>query len=118
MGLLKRRSTGASPSISPAPSAPPPSSTDAVTDLPIWPSGIARLSDGILEVTTGDGIRVARADILEVGVKAPRAGCLSLTIRYRAGLDRPKHSYWVEERHEAALRRLVAQVAPVGSEAS
>ena len=81
-----------------------------MADLPIWPSGIARLSEGILEVTTGDGIRVAVSDILEIGTKPPRAGRLSLTLKYRAGLDTVKTSFWVEAEHEAALRELVAAV--------
>jgi hypothetical protein len=79
-----------------------------MTDLPIWPSGIARLSDGILEVTTGDGIRVATRDILDVEVKPPRAGRLSLQLKYLAGLDTVKTSYWVEPENEAALHELVA----------
>jgi hypothetical protein len=81
-----------------------------MADLPIWPSGIARLSDGILEVTTGDGIRVATRDILDIGTKPPRAGRLSLTLEYRAGLDTVKTSYWVEPENEAALNELVAAV--------
>lgn len=79
-------------------------------DLPIWPSGIARVSDGILEVTTGDGIRVAVRDIKEIGVEPPRAGRLSLTLRYAAGLDKVTCSYWVEAEHEAALNALVDRV--------
>jgi hypothetical protein len=79
-------------------------------DLPLWPSGLARFSDGILEVTTGEGLRVATRDILEIGAKPPRAGRLSLVLRYRAGLDRPKRSWWVGAEHEDALRRLVADV--------
>jgi hypothetical protein len=82
----------------------------AGTDLPIWPSGIARFEGGILEVTTGDGFRVAAGDILEIGVEPPRAGRLSLRVAYRAGLDKPKRSYWVEPQHEAALRELVRSV--------
>jgi hypothetical protein len=78
--------------------------------LPIWPSGVARLTDGILEVTTGDGIRVATGDIVEIGVEPPRSGRLSLKLVYRAGLDRVRRSYWVEGEHEAALRLLVDEV--------
>jgi hypothetical protein len=78
--------------------------------VPIWPSGIARF-DGILEVTTGDGIRVAANDIVEIGVEPPRARRLSLRLGYRAGLGRARTSYWVEPEHEAALRRLVDPVA-------
>jgi hypothetical protein len=80
-------------------------------DLPIWPSGIARFADGILEVTTGEGIRVAAQDIIEIGIKPPRAGRLSLTLTYRAGLNRNKTSYWVEARHETALDELVETVS-------
>ncbi len=78
--------------------------------LPIWPSGIARLHDGILEITTGDGLRVALRDISAIGVEPRRAGRLSLRLAYRAGLDRRKTSYWVEPEHEAALHRLVDAV--------
>jgi hypothetical protein len=81
-----------------------------MADLPIWPSGIARLSDGILEVTTGDGVRVATRDITSIGVKPPRAGRLSLTLEFRAGLDNVKTSYWVEPANEAALNELVSAV--------
>ena len=84
--------------------------SQTIPELAIWPSGIARFADGILEVTTGDGIRVAAADIIEIGVEPPRAGRLSLTLAYRAGLMKNKTSYWVEPEHEAALRRLVDAV--------
>jgi hypothetical protein len=79
-------------------------------DVPIWPSGIARFSDGILEVTTGGGIRLAARDIIEIGVRPPRAGRLSLRLRYRAGLSKVKTGYWVEPQHEASLHRLVDAV--------
>lgn len=85
--------------------------SQTIPELAIWPSGIARFAGGILEVTTGDGIRVAAADIIEIGVEPPRAGRLSLTLAYRAGLMKAKTSYWVEPEHEAALRRLVDAVA-------
>jgi hypothetical protein len=83
--------------------------TDTSPELPIWPSGIARFADGILEVTTGDGIRAA-GDIVQIGVEPPRAGRLSLALVYRAGLNRVKTSRWVEPEHEAALRQLVDAV--------
>ncbi len=87
-----------------------PTST-TIPELAIWPSGSARFADGILEVTTGDGIRVAAADIIEIGVEPPRAGRMSLTLLYRAGLMKARTSYWVEPAHEAALRQLVDMVA-------
>jgi len=80
------------------------------TELPIWPSGIARFADGMLELTTGEGVRVALRDIVEIGVDPPRAARLSLTLAYRAGLSTHKTSYWVEPEHEPALRRLVETV--------
>jgi hypothetical protein len=92
-------------------------SSKTTADLPIWPSGIARLDGGVLEVTTGDGIRVAARDIVEIRVKPPRAGRFSLRLRYRAGLDSVRTSHWVEPEHEAALRRLVKDVAATIGEA-
>jgi hypothetical protein len=91
--------------------------SETTPDLPIWPSGIARFADGILEVTTGEGIRVAAADVIEIGVEPPRAGRLSLTLAYRAGLDRVRTSYWVEPENEAALRQLADAVAQTKGEA-
>ena len=84
--------------------------SQTIPELAIWPSGIARFADGILEVTTGDGIRVAAADITEIGVEPPRAGRLSLRLAYRAGLMKTRTSYWVAPENEAALRRLVDAV--------
>jgi hypothetical protein len=49
-------------------------------EVPVWPSGSARFNDGVLEVTTGDGIRVAARDITQIGVNPPRAGRLSLLV--------------------------------------
>ncbi len=79
-------------------------------DIPIWPTGIARFSDGILEVTTGEGLRVAVQDIEEIYVKPPRFGRFSLKLKFRAGLGWQKHGYWVEAEHEAALHALVSRV--------
>jgi hypothetical protein len=84
--------------------------TEDSVEHPIFPSGIARFADGIVEVTTGDGVRVATADIVRIGVEPPRAGRLSLSLVYRAGLDTVKTSFWVEPVHAAALRRLVDAV--------
>lgn len=91
-------------------------SSNPTPDVPIWPSGIARFENGILEITTGDGIRVAAHDIVEIAVEPPRAGRLSLSLSYRAGLSRAKTSYWVERQHEAALQRLVDTVSTTKGE--
>jgi hypothetical protein len=89
----------------------------AEADLPMWPSGIARFDGEVLEVTTGDGIRVAARDIVEIGVEPPAHGRLSLRLSYRAGLDRAKTSYSVAPEHEAALQRLVDAVATTKGQA-
>ena len=110
MGLFSKRTATTPVATEPRPAV-------AGGDLPIWPSGIARLADGILEVTTGDGIRVAVRDIEEIGTKPPRAGRLSLTLRYGAALNKVKCSYWVEAEHEAALNALVDRVRAMSSTA-
>jgi hypothetical protein len=91
--------------------------SNATPDLPTWPSGTARFDGGILEVTAGDGIRAAVDDIVEIGVEPACAGRLSLTLGHRAGLDKTRASYGVEPQHEAALRRLVKDVAVTKGEA-
>jgi hypothetical protein len=78
-------------------------------ELELWPSGLARFADGVLEVTTGPTV-VAVRDILEIAAKPPKAGRLSLTLRYRAGLDTITTSWWVEPHNEATLTALVAAV--------
>jgi hypothetical protein len=83
----------------------------AEAHVPVWPIGIARFDGDVLEVTTGDGIRVAARDIVEIGVESPRDGRLTLRLSYQAGLDRAKTSYWVAPRHETALQLLVDAVA-------
>jgi hypothetical protein len=47
---------------------------------------------------------------VEISVEPPRAGRLSLTLTYRAGLNRVKTGCWVEPEHETALRRLADAV--------
>ena len=47
----------------------------------------------------------------------PRAGRLSLTLAYRAGLSTHKTSYWLEPEHEPALPP-VSRDVPLGSKAS
>ena len=61
-------------------------------------------------MTTGEPIRVPVADIIEIGTKPPRAGRLSLTLKYRAGLDKVGKSWWVEQSNEDALNALVSEV--------
>ena len=64
-----------------------------------------------------DGWRQVNGHIVEIAAEPPRAGRLSLTLRYRAGLDRVRTSYWVEPEHEVALRRLVDAVATTKGQA-
>jgi hypothetical protein len=78
--------------------------------VPLRPSGIATFAGGILELTSGDGIRVSARDIIHIGVLPPTAGRLCLTLRFRAGSRKHETSYWVELRHEPALRELVKAI--------
>lgn len=80
-------------------------------DVPIWPSGVARYADGILEITTGEGRRVAVHDISRIEIEPPKLGRLSLALEYRAGLSTTKTGYWVEQEYEDKLRKLVEAVA-------
>ena len=89
----------------------------AEAHVPIWPSGIARFDGDVLEVTTGNGIRVAARDIVEIGVESPRDGRLTLRLSYQAGLDRAKTSYGVAPRNATALQRLVDAVATTPGQA-
>jgi hypothetical protein len=116
MGLFRKRN--GTDTLSASVPASTPSNGAAGTDLPIWPSGIARFDGGILEVTTGDGFRVAAGDIVEIGVEPLRAGRLSLRVAYRAGFDKPNRCYWVDPQHEAALRELVHSVGVARGSAS
>jgi hypothetical protein len=85
--------------------------------VPVWPSGIARFDGDVLEVTTGDGIRVAARDIVEIGVESPGDGRLTLRLSYQAGLDTAKTSYWVAPQQKTALQRLVDAVATTKGQA-
>jgi hypothetical protein len=79
-------------------------------DVPIWPSGAVRLVGGILEITGDHGVRVPARNIIRIGVVPPQAGRLSLTLRYRAGVRKHETSYWIDLRHEPALRELVTAI--------
>src|SRR5215211_3779764 len=103
MRLFRKHEHTSSPDVEPKVGAQPGD------DLPIWPSGIARYSSGILEVTT-DGTRVAVGDITDIAIKPPRGGRLSLKLKYRAGLNKVGCGYWVEQHNEAALSDLVQRI--------
>jgi hypothetical protein len=64
---------------------------EASPELPIWPAGVARFADGILEVTTGDGIQVAAGDIVDIGVEPPRAGRRALRNARAVTRTRTRH---------------------------
>lgn len=62
----------------------------------------------ILEVTTGDGLRIAASDLEEIKLGKTRMGRLNVKIHYRAGLGKAKNGAWVPEEHEAELLALIA----------
>ncbi|HWI70560.1 MAG TPA: hypothetical protein VNT55_01295 [Baekduia sp.] len=79
-------------------------------DVPIWPSGLARFDDGILEITSGDGLRVAARDIVAIGLAPALGARMLLTLDYRSGFDTINRRYWVALTDHDHLQRLVATV--------
>jgi hypothetical protein len=79
-------------------------------DVPIWPSGLARLDDGILELTPGDGLRVATRDILDIALVPALGARLQLTLAYRDGFATVRRRYWVAVADHDHLQRLVTAV--------
>jgi len=78
-------------------------------DVPVWPSGLARFDDGILEIV-GDGLRVAARDIRSLEVVPALGARLQLRLTYRKGFDTIERRYWVAVAEHDHLLRLVAQV--------
>ena len=76
-------------------------------DVPVRPSGLGRLDDGILEITTGAGLRVALRDVLAIGLAPALGGRLLLTVSYRDGVDVVHRRAWVAAADHDDLRRLV-----------
>jgi len=79
-------------------------------EVPVWPSGVMSFDGRILEITTGDGLRVHAGDIESLELGKPRMGRLNVKLAYKAGLSNNKTGAWVEEEHEAALHELIAAV--------
>lgn len=78
-------------------------------EVPCWPSGRVKLDGDVVEFGTGELARVPVANLRKFEAK-PKAGRLSLTIEYQAGLNKNKTGAWVEQQHEAVLNELVAAV--------
>jgi hypothetical protein len=78
--------------------------------LPLWPSGVARCDDGILEITLGGGLRVATCDVLRLDVAPALGARLLLTLAYRDGFDTIERKYWVAVADHDRVQRLVAEV--------
>jgi hypothetical protein len=76
--------------------------------VPVWPSGVMSFNGSVLEVTTGDGLRVAASDLEEIKLGKTFKGRVNVKIAYRAGLGKAKTGAWAEEEHEVALRELIA----------
>lgn len=79
-------------------------------DVPIWPSGLARLDDGILEVTLGTGLRVAARDITAIALAPALGARLLLTVSHRNGFDTIERRFWVAVADHDHLQRLVTAV--------
>jgi hypothetical protein len=78
--------------------------------VPLWPSGVARLDDGILEVLAGAGLRIPVRDVVEIDLQPALGARLLLALSYRRGLDTVHHGFWVAHADHDALARLVRDV--------
>jgi hypothetical protein len=81
--------------------------------VPLWPSGVARLDDGILEVLAGDGLRVAVRDVVTIGLEPALGARLVLALSYRKGLETVQCRFWVAHEDHDPLMRLVREVRAV-----
>lgn len=104
LSTLSRATTTAAPVAMVAPSFP------ARVDVPVWPSGLARFDDGILEITSGEGLRVAARDILAVELIPALGARLQLALTYRNHFDTVTRRYWVAVADHDDLQRLVTAV--------
>jgi hypothetical protein len=83
--------------------------TFTTPQLPLWPSGVARCDDGILEITLG-GLRVAARDVVAIDVAPALGARLLLTLAHREGFETVQRTFWVAIADHDALVRLVAAV--------
>jgi hypothetical protein len=93
--------------VAPAAMAAP---TFTTPQLPLWPSGVARCDDGILEITLGGGLRVALRDVVAIDVAPALGARLLLNLAHRDGFATVHRKYWVAIADHEALLRLVATV--------
>jgi hypothetical protein len=78
--------------------------------IPLWPSGAARLDDGILEVLAGDGLRIPVRDVVEIGLEPALGARLQLALSYRRGIATEQRRFWVALEDHDALARLIREV--------
>lgn len=78
-------------------------------DVAIWPTGFARLDDGILEIV-GDGLHVAARDVVAIELVPALGARLQLRFSYRKGFETIQRRYWVALSDHDHLQRLVKQV--------
>lgn len=81
----------------------------ARADVALWPSGLARFDDGVLEIL-GDGLRVAARDVVAIELAPALGARLQLSVAYRRGFDTIRRRYWVALADHDHLQRMVAQV--------
>lgn len=75
----------------------------------IWPTGLARFDDGVLEVV-GEGLRVAARDLVAVELLPALGARLQLRVEYRKGFETSQRRFWVAVADHDDLARLVARV--------
>jgi hypothetical protein len=78
--------------------------------VPLWPSGVARLDDGILEILAGDGLRVPVRDVVDIALEPALGARLLLALSYRRGIVTERRRFWVGLGDHDALVRFIRDV--------
>jgi hypothetical protein len=78
-------------------------------DVAIWPTGLARFEDGILDLA-GHDLRIPARDVVDLAVVPALGARLQLRLTYRKGFDTIRRRFWVATGDQDDLHRLVLAV--------
>lgn len=78
-------------------------------DVAIWPTGLARFADGVLDLV-GHDLRVPVRDVVDLAIVPASGARAQLRLTYRKGFDTIRRSYWVATGDQDDLHRLVLAV--------
>jgi hypothetical protein len=78
-------------------------------DAAVWPTGLARFADGVLDLV-GHDLRVPARDVVDLAIVPALGARLQLQLTYRKGFDTIQRRFWVATRDHDDLHRLVLAV--------